>query len=73
MEIKIFEAELEILKLLLSQITIKNRTGEIGIMHGTERFVSTKIVLKKDGVQLLQQLAKKAGTQIKNYVGLDLP
>lgn len=70
MDIIISESEKEILKVVLSQITIKKRTGELGIVHGMDRFVSTKLSLKKDGVETLDQLAKKFGIgEIRKYNG----
>ena len=61
MEIKLNKAESEILKVMLSQIKIKKRTGKIGITHGMNRFVSTNVILKKDHVKTLDDLARKTG------------
>lgn len=70
MDIKISESEKEILKVILSQITIKKGTGELGIMHGMDRFVSTNLIFKKGGVETLEQLAKKFGIgEIRKFNG----
>ena len=70
MDIKISESEKEILKIVLSQIIIKKRTGELGVVHGIDRFVSSNISLKKDGIETLDQLAKKFGIgEIRKYDG----
>ena len=49
------------LRLILSKVGVEKRTGQIGIEHGAERFVSTQVVLKKDGRVLLDKLARKVG------------
>lgn len=40
-EIKLTSDEVYILKAILSKLVIKGRTGEIGIMHGMDLFVSS--------------------------------
>jgi len=47
--------------LQLIQIMIKNRTGELGIKHGANRFVSTNIPLKKNQIDILEKVAIKVG------------
>ena len=69
MEIKLSDSEIEVLKIIMSQLAIKGRTGEVGIMHGSDRFVSTQVILKKDAVLSLQQVAKKMGGQVKSCNG----
>lgn len=53
--------ESEMLRLILSNVVVENRTGQIGIVHGAERFVSTQVVLKKEGRAILDKLARKVG------------
>jgi hypothetical protein len=40
---------------------IKSRTGEIGILHGADRFVSTNSILKKEEIEILDKVFNKAG------------
>ncbi|HEX8522596.1 MAG TPA: hypothetical protein VF669_10100 [Tepidisphaeraceae bacterium] len=53
--------EAEMLRVVLSTVVVEKRTGQIGIVHGAERFVSTQVVLKKEGRALLDKLARKVG------------
>jgi hypothetical protein len=53
--------EAELVRLILSKVVVERRTGQIGIVHGADRFVSTQLVLKKDGRALLDQVARKLG------------
>ncbi len=61
MEITLSSEEIEILKIALSKLVVKNRTGEIGILHGLDRFTSTHICLKKKERENLDALMKKVG------------
>lgn len=61
METSLSSEEVEILKLILSKLVIKNRTGELGILYGLDRFISTQICLKKKDREILNTLIKKAG------------
>ena len=61
MEIKLNDQEIEILRTLFKAQTIKKRTGELGIIHGMERFISTQVALKKPHLQTLDQIAQKIG------------
>lgn len=61
MEVKLTEDEIEVLKLALSEVVIQNRTGQIGILHGANRFVSMNIALKKQGRNALGSAYKKLG------------
>ena len=53
--------ESEIIKTLISSFTLRKRTGEIGIMHGLERFISTHKTFKKQKVDTLDAVFKKFG------------
>jgi hypothetical protein len=53
--------EAEMLRVILSKVVVEKRTGQIGIMHGAGRFVSTQVVLKQDGRAALDKLARKVG------------
>lgn len=61
MEIKISDNELGVLRKILNNIVIKSRTGEIGILHGADRFVSTNSILKKEDIETLDKVFNKAG------------
>jgi F0F1-type ATP synthase epsilon subunit len=54
MEIKITSDEIEVLRKVLHNVVIKSRTGEIGIMHGAERFVSTNNTFKKEEIKSIE-------------------
>jgi hypothetical protein len=53
--------EAEMLRLILSKVVVKKRTGEVGFVHGAERFVSTQVILKKEGRAILDKVARKFG------------
>jgi hypothetical protein len=63
-EIKLTSDEVFILKAILSKLAIKGRTGEIGIVHGMDRFVSSQLILKKPERELLTSIAKKLGLEL---------
>jgi hypothetical protein len=58
---KLSSEELQILRAALAPLVVKIRTGELGILHGMERFVSTKVILKKKDLDVLDSAAKKLG------------
>ena len=61
MEVKFDNNEIEILRKILSQVAIKKRTGELGIVHGMNRFVSTNTVFRKEQIDILDKVAKNSG------------
>ena len=61
MDIKLNDQEIAILRALLTELTIRKRTGELGIMHGMERFVSTNVTFKKLHLEILDQIVRKIG------------
>ena len=63
METKLSKEEAQVLSWVLSKLTVKDRTGEIGIMHGAERFVSTHLCLKKNERAALNSVAAKFGNR----------
>ena len=58
---KLTSDEAQAIKAILSQIVIRGRTGEVGIMHGADRFVSTNLCLRKYQIEILQSAAKAVG------------
>lgn len=61
MEVKFTGDETEILKLVLSEVVIQDRTGQVGTMHGAYRFISFHIALKKQGRNILNSVYRKIG------------
>jgi hypothetical protein len=61
MDIKLTLEEVETLRLIFSKLCIRRRTGELGFLHGLDRFVSLQIVLKKTAIEVLENIAKKIG------------
>lgn len=59
MEIKLTESEATLLHSILGRLVMRSRTGEVGFMHGDNRFVSMQLRLKREIKPLLNELAKK--------------
>jgi len=61
---KLTEDEIAILRLALSSLLVKSRTGELGVMHAG-RFISAQsvqpVILKKEQKESLDIVAKKVG------------
>jgi hypothetical protein len=51
------------MRVLLSKVAVRSRTGEVGIIHGANRFVSTHLCLSKAERALLGSVAVKLGLQ----------
>ena len=62
---KFTEDESELLKAVLSEFVVRGRTGEVGILHGADRFISTHICLKKKQRETLKSAYKKLGISNK--------
>ena len=70
MEAKLNAEEINALRLALSAIVIKERTGEFGILHGMDRFVSAQVILKKPARAALDSVMRKTGAaSITRYDG----
>jgi len=61
MEVRLTEEEKEVLKWILEEIVIKDRTGSIGIMHGADRFVSMSFTMRKPTRIVLNSVYRKLG------------
>ena len=61
MDIKLTDDEIKMLRLVLQSVAIRARTGDLGIMHGMNRFVSTNRSFKKEERETLDSAAKKLG------------
>ena len=59
MEIKLTESEATLLHSILGRLVMRSRTGEVGFMHGDNRFVSLQLRLKKEDKTSLNNIAKK--------------
>ncbi len=59
--ISISESEARELCTLLSVIHVRERTGEIGVVHGLDRFVSTSVCKKKKELDALDAIARRCG------------
>ena len=60
-ELKLTEDETQALRAVLSCLVLRDRTGELGLMHGADRFVSSQRTFTKPERTVIQSLAKKAG------------
>jgi hypothetical protein len=60
-EVRFTAEEAEVLREVLAAIAVRGRTGEVGVMHGAQRFVSTQLVLRKQARAALDTAARKVG------------
>lgn len=60
-ETKLSDEEIDVLRTVLRVIVVRQRTGELGIKHGMDRFVSTHCTLRKQQRQTLDSVARKIG------------
>jgi hypothetical protein len=60
-EIKLSSDEAQALRLALSTLVVRDRTGELGVLHGLERFVSTQRTFTKPERASLDSAARKLG------------
>ena len=60
-EVRLTSEELEVLRRVLRACAIRRRTGEIGVVHGMNRFVSTHQVLRQQQRDTLNAVARKLG------------
>ena len=60
-EAKLTPEESQVLRTVLAAISVRTRTGEVGIVHGLERFVSAQVILKKKDLDTLDTAARKVG------------
>ena len=69
-EAKLTAEEIDALRWVLQTVVVKQRTGEVGIMHGADRFVSTRLVLKQPERGALEAVARKVGLSgVRTYAG----
>jgi hypothetical protein len=60
-ELKLTDDETQALKAILSCLVLRDRTGELGLLHGADRFVSTHRTITKPERAVIQSVTKKLG------------
>jgi hypothetical protein len=60
-ELKLTDDEKQALKAILSCLVLRDRTGELGLLHGADRFVSTHRTFTKPERAVIQSVTKKLG------------
>jgi hypothetical protein len=60
-EVRLTDEEAQVMRDVLRRLVIRTRTGEVGIVHGMERFVSSQAVLKRKELETLDSAARKLG------------
>ncbi len=60
-EVRLTSDEADVLRRVLRTIAIRRRTGEVGVVHGMNRFVSTNQPLKQQDRESLNAAARKLG------------
>ena len=60
-EIKLSSDEAQALRAAPSMLVVRDRTGELGVLHGMERFVSTQRTFTKAERAALDAAARKLG------------
>jgi hypothetical protein len=60
-EVRLTAEEAEAVRAALSLLVVKSRTGELGIMHGADRFVSTNRTFRKKDREMLDTAVRKLG------------
>ena len=58
-------SEAAALKRAASNLVVKNRTGELGISHGANRFVSTQDCFRKQDLDALNSAMTKLGITLQ--------
>lgn len=60
-EVKLSEDEYQAIQTALRELVVKGWTGELGMMHGANRFISTNICLKKQHRAIFDSACRKFG------------
>jgi hypothetical protein len=53
----------------LHALAVRTRTSEVGLVHGLDRFVSGRVILKRREIDLLDAAARKLGLSGIKRVG----
>jgi hypothetical protein len=60
-DVRLTSEEVQALRTALSALVVKARTGELGLLHGADRFVSSQRIFKKAERDALDAAARKLG------------
>lgn len=60
-DVRLSPGEAAALRTALSALVVKTRTGELGIVHGADRFVSTRLIFRRPELDALHAAARKLG------------
>ncbi len=60
-DVKLTAEEAEMVRAALALLVVRDRTGELGIVHGANRFVSTNRSFRKQDRQTLDAAVRKLG------------
>jgi hypothetical protein len=60
-EVKLTAQEAAVLAALLRKIVVRDRTGDVGVVHGMDRFVAAELILKKRERADLDTVTRKLG------------
>jgi len=60
-DVKLTDDETQALRAILSCLVLRDRTGELGLLHGLDRFVSSQRAFSKAERAVVQAVAKKLG------------
>lgn len=61
------DVESVVLARAVRHFVVRRRTGELGIMHGADRFVSTNDRLRRDDLTRLETALKKLGVSLGQF------
>ncbi|HEX8905571.1 MAG TPA: hypothetical protein VF771_12045 [Longimicrobiaceae bacterium] len=68
-EVRLSPEEAAALRSAVSALVVKRRTGELGILHGAARFVSTQRIFRRPELEALRAAARKLGAGLGEYDG----
>jgi hypothetical protein len=60
-EVRLSAEEAEALRRAMTALAVRVRTGELGVLHGLERFVSTHATFRRAELDALDAAARKLG------------
>jgi hypothetical protein len=60
-EVRLTDEERQVLRRALQALAVRARTGELGLLHGLDRFVSSQGIFKRSDLASLDSTARKVG------------
>ncbi len=60
-EVRLAPDEVEVLRRVLRVCVIHRKSGQVGVLHGMNRFVSAHVSLRKQEREALDSVARKVG------------